>query len=105
MYGVHVPESIVRPSPHLEILVLVSVPKERQIRLVPDINDHPVGHLVGLHVSDDMVEIAVPATPVAVIAWIWCRGILRTICSPEIMDEKDEVGIELACAAVVGEHR
>ena len=96
---------MVRPSPHLEILVLVSVPKGREIWFIPDIDDHPVGHFVGLHVSDDMVQIAVPAAPVASIAWVWCGGILRAICSPQVMDEEDEAGIELARAAVVGEHR
>lgn len=99
------PESGECPSPHLKILILRPVPEVIQIRLVPDVNDHSIGHIIDPHVGDNVIQIAVPAGPVSVVTGVWCRRILGSICSPEIMDQEDEVGVELARAVVIGQNR
>lgn len=49
------PEPMVRSTPHLEILVLVSIPECVQIWLIPDVDDHSIDHLVALHIRNDII--------------------------------------------------
>lgn len=100
-----IPESVERPPPHLQVLCLVPVPEVAEIRLVPDIDDHAVDHVVGLDVADQMGEVAVPAGPVPVITGVGRSGILRSVSAPQIMDQEDEFRAVLARGPVVGERR
>jgi hypothetical protein len=86
-------KSILEPmhttSPHLQILLLVSIPEQShtlidKIRLIPDLDEDLIYHLVRLHVLDNMVEEAVIVSEVTVVAWIGRCGILAAVGTPHV---------------------
>jgi hypothetical protein len=82
---------------------LVPIPEVGEVGLVPDIDDQAIGHAVGLDVAEEMGQVVVPAGPVAVVTRVGCRGILRSVGAPEIVDQEDEFRAVLAGGFVVGE--
>ena len=91
---------------HLQVLVLAPIPEDsntviHEIRLIPDINDDTLQHAILPHILDDMRQILVPGRPVAIIARIRRRCVLRAVGAPEVVDQEDESSVVETGGAVV----
>jgi hypothetical protein len=84
---------------------LWSIPEVSEVWLVPDIDRKTISSMVVIHVRDKLCKIIVPTGPVSIVSRIWRSRILSSICTPEIMDEEDEIGVVLSGCPVIGNRR
>lgn len=95
------PELVVGPPPHLQVLRLFSVPECPSIGLIPDVNDQAPGHTVTFDIRKQAGQIIIPACPIPIITWVWGRRILRSISSPQIVNQKYKVCTMLSRSLVI----
>ena len=87
-------------------MVLAAVPEDRntlihEIRLIPDINNDTLQHIILPHILDNVRQVFVPGRPVTIISWVRRRSVLRAVRPPEIVDQEDESAVVKAGGAVV----
>jgi hypothetical protein len=84
------PELVPCSTPHLQILALIAIPEHREIGFIPDINDKPTSHAIGLDIGEELGEICIPTSPVPVITGVRSSGILGSIGAPKIVNKENE---------------
>lgn len=99
------PQPMPRPSPHLYPLRLRPIPKNRQVWLIPNINDQPRSHPIRIYIRDPLRQEIIPGGPYAIISRVRSGGVLCTVCTPQIVNEKYKLGVVFAGGFVVGEGR
>lgn len=66
---IDLPQRIMRPGVHSHELTSISEPKATAIRFIPNIYLDGDRHIIGSHIRDNLVEEAVPCTPISIIPW------------------------------------
>lgn len=77
------------------------VPKDAQVRLVPDVDYQAVIHIVLLQVGDELGEESIIIGPVPIVSRIHSTLGLPSVGAPDIMRKQNEGASILACGLVV----
>jgi hypothetical protein len=95
------PEFIVSPPPHFQVLRLGTIPECGSIGLVPEVNHQASCHVVASNVRKDIGQEIIPTGPVAIVARVRGRRVLRAVGSPQVVDQKYEIRVILSGGLVV----
>jgi len=78
-------------SVHLHELVHGPQPKPTTVSLIPDINLDASQHVVASHVADHLSQELIPQCPASIVSGEWIRGGLRSVRTPQVMQENYEL--------------
>jgi len=84
---------------YLEVLSPRAGPEVRDVWLVPEVKDKTFQHIILNKIILELLEECIGQAPVAVVTRE--RRDTATICSPEVMNQQDEIATVMARGAII----
>lgn len=99
----NIPNLLERTSPEFQPLLHRSIPKEAQIRFIPDIYNEPLNHIRLLHITKRPFEKRIPTRPFIVVSRVRKVFRLSAISTPSSREQVNELAAMFSSSSVVAQ--